>query len=191
MANKSLFENLKRIQDVARHAHSRLSRRNDELTNKLNTLEKNPNGLFNADDINQFGNEIRASKEAYKLSHVLNAAEKDAQLKYDLDNLESDGKRFYDEVINFQGPRWQYAPGPYKAPRRVRQKDIRDHKYDDHAYNLNDIPSSIQSEFIDKVDRPTETEYSAGVYGVNGKTFRNKFGDIFYVPNSSNNVLRY
>lgn len=114
------------------------------------------------------------------------------ELSRDLENATGDAARFRDEVVNFVGPREMYQYR-YQAPRKVRQKDIRDMKYTD-AYNLNEIPESFQREFIDNGPRGMhldETDYSIGTYGVNGKAFRNQYGDEFYVPNRSTNVFRH
>lgn len=176
MANKSLFD---RLRNAYANAGRRVRRREEAFHN-----EPYYKDIFTP--LPEYVSEAMETR-----GKIGDALHKET-LNRDIANATGDGKRFVEEVVNFVGPRQQYKYD-YKAPRHVRQKDIRHMADIMGAYNLNEIPGSIQDEFLDRrgyAMKPEETMYSTGVYGLNGKYFQNCFGDDFYVPNRSTEVFR-
>lgn len=191
MSKLSLLERLKNAgYNSAKREARREATKKDYISGipRLSMLD-DPAVISKYDELNS------AYKEAEKTNDAIHSAYRAEKLANDMANATGDGARFRDEVVNFVGPRYKYEAG-YTNPRHVSQKDIKNYGWDNNGYNLNEIPESMQSEFLDGAEnwrrgmKPEEVMYSTGVYGVNGKAFRNDLGDVFYVPNRSTEVFR-
>lgn len=181
---------LDKLRKLISHARNRAERREDTWSRELDDWREGAGNSAGVSDARTAYTEALSGKRALEDAYF------NERLSQDMDNATGDGRRFIEEVVQFVGPRQPYpSRGIYEqgGPKKVPQKKIRQMGEYWDAYNLNEIPGTVQTQFLDKSGmgmRPEEAYWSEGVYGVNGKYFKNLNGDDFYVPNRSSEVFR-